>query len=366
MEKAKRQEQELRFEILFFISISFHFIIFLFMFLFYLEEKINNHHLKKNDSTQIFPAKKELKKMKKEEPILWKDLKKEKVQKEEMVALIPGKKGILESLTQKSADSTAHSTKTIEQQIPTKSSENKEKFSPHTPSSLPTDQQKIIAQPSKTAEPLPNNQEKNITLNNKSFFSNQKQDQEKKEEEKSKINRLLEMKNKLLQASNMTIESVNHQESHASQQSNFQKISSNDTITTKKITLQDLQLGFSNFIHQEGNNDILIRQGNSNKTANPHDLRLITYIQQVARTMKEAIITHTLFYKVQEIRNYSILFKINYERDGKFISYELIEGSKYPLIDRIVKESLESIKLYPAIPNHITDKDNIHVWRFIG
>lgn len=136
------------------------------------------------------------------------------------------------------------------------------------------------------------------------------------------------------------------------------------TVTKKKVSLEDLKLGFAKFLN-EGNNDVLLQHGNTNKTPDAQSLRLITYNQQIARTMKEHILTHSQYDQLKDIRGKSVNLIITLERNGKQVSMKILQPSGHTLLDKVTEESLHQIKLYPPVPKHIEQDPYTMRWNLL-
>ncbi|MBM17461.1 MAG: hypothetical protein CL947_00135 [Epsilonproteobacteria bacterium] len=125
------------------------------------------------------------------------------------------------------------------------------------------------------------------------------------------------------------------------------------TITKKKISLQDLKLGFAKFLN-EGNNDVLIQHGNTNQSPDTQSLRHITYNRQIAKTIQEAFTAHSQYNTLPYIRGKKVLVSMSLERNGKLIESQIHQGSGNDLFDKVILESIQSVNLYPPVPKHIT------------
>lgn len=136
------------------------------------------------------------------------------------------------------------------------------------------------------------------------------------------------------------------------------------TIQKKKISLQDLQLGFNQFLN-EGNNDILLQHGTTNQPPDAKALKLITYNQQVAQTMKSAIVTHHQYKQLSNILGKKIWLTITLDRSGKMLNLQIIQGSGDQLLDKITLESLRDIHLYPPVPKHIPNDPFTMKWTLL-
>ncbi len=136
------------------------------------------------------------------------------------------------------------------------------------------------------------------------------------------------------------------------------------TIQKKKVTLQDLKLGFSKFM-QEGNNDILIQHGTNNQPPDAMALKLITYRKQVAHTMRDAIFAHNQWHLITNQRGKYITLVLSLNREGKPIRTEIAQESNDTLLNKIVLEALQDIKLYPPVPKHIPEDPYTQPWKLL-
>lgn len=300
--EQKQKEQENQFTVWMTASILLHLLIILVAFFWYLELSLRHHFLKKKTTPQ---QEKEQalfaqKPKQKEEPLIY--------------TLIPGRKAITESKQTKED-------KVIDRPEPEQKHIEKKTEKP-----IPLD-------------PLPVKSKKNIAL---------PQHQPKRHDE---------IKRQLLQKPQDHLEEEKVEKTDISE-------TKDPTITKKKVSLQDLKLGFAKFLN-EGNNDILLQNGNTNDTPDAQSLRLITYNQQIARTMKEAILTHFQYDQLKDIRGKKILLTITLERNGKLVNLTIIQPSGHTLLDKVAQESLKEIKLYPQVPKHIPQDPYTMKWNLL-
>lgn len=155
------------------------------------------------------------------------------------------------------------------------------------------------------------------------------------------------------------------QEEQPEQKVDPSKEEKDPTIAKKKVSLQDLKLGFSKFWNDEGNNDVLRQKGNSNQPPDAQALKAITYKQQVARAMVAAVQDHPLFNQAQRKPFSKTSFSLTIDRDGTNLHSQLLQSCGNSLLDKIVMESVQNIKLYPPIPKHIPDNPLSCNWNFI-
>lgn len=341
--EIKKHEQESHFSIWLIASILLHFFILFIIFFWYLENRIQQHLFKKESHviplSPLSMAPQQIQKEKNQKTaIVWKDLKKPKPEPkpEPIYTLIPGRKAVTEPEQQmpEKKDKATDAPSKIEKQEPVQ----------------PTKQKSLQQESVKKPEPLE---------------STPLQKPIDQPIAKTRSQRFLNLKEKLLQNPKESTESLEEQniESFAinTHSSNNKTEGSDPTIVKKKITLQDLKLGFSKFL-QEGNNDVLIQKGNTNQPPDAQALRLITYRQQLARTMREAINAHHRHHLVQHVHGFNTSYRLTIKRNGAFESFSLLRKSGNDILDQIVQESLESIKLYPPVPNYISGDTFSEVW----
>lgn len=360
--EIKKHEQESHFSIWLIASILLHFFILLIIFFWYLENRIQQHLFKKNNHViPLSPLSMAPQQIQKENnqktAIVWKDLKKPKPEPkpEPIYTLILGRKAVTEPEQQTpekkdKATDTSLKIEKSEQKSAQKSAQKPEiKQEPVQPTKQKRLQQESIEKTKELGSiPIQKSIDQSIA--------------------KTRSQRFLDLKEKLLQNPKESKKSLSEQNVEPFEinihSSNNKTESSDPTIVKKKITLQDLKLGFSKFL-QKGNNDILIQQGNTNQPPDAKALRMITYNQQLARTMVEAIHTHHRYHLVQNIHGLRPICQLTIQRNGTFVSYSLVRTSGNDIFDQIVQESLESIKLYPPVPNHISGDTFSAVWTFI-
>lgn len=403
---SKKAEQDTQFSLWFFASIFLHILLLLIILIFYFQSSIKDLFIKKHsnpipqkltpEQLQQYQQQQELlQQLKKEEeekkkaPILWKDLKKPKPQV--MYDLIPGRQAVTEekkekkeekkSLEDKEAPTipkpeTTEPKKTAPEPIPKPEKApqvTKELIAKkNIPDSVETPQQRIPIQKNKKGgikkrpetklkELIPSPKE--IMLP-KASIPNEEQRPAKTVEQRHD-----EIKNKLLQEVKEKEESDNQKgpfllsEKTTSQEKQIDS-TKNPTIVKQKVTLQDLKLGFAKYM-QEGNNDILIQRGNTNQPPDAQALRLITYHQQLAHTMRSAITSHHQYRLLTNIRGARPTYKITIDRSGKLLDLVFTRNSGNELLDKIMLEALQSIKLYPAVPQYVSGDTYSQLWTYI-
>ncbi len=378
----KKQEQDLQFSIWLIASIFLHILLIIIILFWYFQTSLQRLFLKKRpEAIQKKLTDQQLLQLKKEEarkdPILWKDLKKPEKKEEIQHTLIPGRQAITESIpesTQKPSEQQKEkqSAKSIAKKTEEKTALPKKHQLEKPKQDIQTKEQKQKKEdPVKQSKKKPSwspiqektNQQNafqntNLKLQPPSQEVNQKTTEERHDVLKERL--LKEAKLKAEQLIQEAKDQIIIAESQTAQKTN----NNNPTIVKNKITLKDLQLGFSKFM-QEGNNDILLQKGNTNQPPDAQALRLITYQQQFARTMREAIITHHQYHLVQHVRGTRPTYTITIDRSGKLLDFQLVTSSGNELLDKIMKESLQEVRLYPAMPQHLTGDTFSHAWTFL-
>lgn len=361
--ELKKQEHESQFSVWLIASILFHLLILLIIFLWYVEQTIQRHFMKKEpQAIPLTMTKEQLQRhqqqeaeKKKNTPVLWKDLK--KPDKDLVYTLMPGRKAVTEPEQEQEKPSQ-----------PEKKSEALPKVEPKPEPKVEKQIQEQIKQPEpKPVQPTPKKQEQVPTQQTIEQFP-PTQKAVSIPTPKSKSQRFTDLKENLLQHpkqhQEQLIDPTEQPIEIASTPAGNKPKSNDPTILKNKITLQDLKLGFSKFL-QEGNNDILMQQGNTNQPPDAQALRLITYKQQLAHTMRDAIVTHHRYYLVQNLHGTKTTYNLTIKRNGAFDSLTMLNSSGHPNLDTIIKEALESIKLYPAVPNHISGETFSAAWTFL-
>lgn len=424
---SKKEEQDIQFLLWLFTSIFLHILLLLILLIFYFQSSIKDLFIKKHPlaTQRLTPEQLEqykqqqelLQQLKKEEeekkkaPILWKDLKKPKPQI--TYDLIPGRQAVTEekktpedkepptqqkpkTIEEKKTDTeptskpdkaalekikppTDSKSKPVERKDPSpeqtqnhkKSPQEKEPFQkksitqsvqkPQQPIPLDSDKKGSIKKHTDIEQkqlPIPSPQE-NITPESSAPIIEQKP-------QKTVEQRHDEIKNKLLQETEERYkqeEPFQLSEKMISQERQMNS-TKNPTIVKQKVTLQDLKLGFAKYM-QEGNNDILIQRGNTNQPPNAQALRLITYDQQQGRTIVNAIASHHQYKLVENTRGTQLTFRITIDRSGKLLDLIFIKSSGNEILDKIVIESLQGIKLYPKLPEYIAGDTYSKLWTFL-
>jgi len=388
--ETKKQERDLQFLLWFIASILLHILIVILFLFWYFETSLQRHLYKKhpeiNPAKQLLPQHLQQDPAKKA-PVLWKDLKKPEPKEDLQYTLIPGRQAITESESENTEKS--HEPKKEQQSTEpiTKKTETK-KEEQITPEHKTTQQKEIQPEQSKqdvqakkqelpTEKPVKQSQKRpswsplQEKINQQNVFQNKniksqitsqqitpKTTEERHDDLKEKL--LKEAKIKAEQQIQEAKNQITLAESQGTQKTN----TNNPSIVKSKITLKDLQLGFSKFM-QEGNNDILLQKGNTTQSPDAQALRLITYQQQFARTMREAIVTHHQYHLVEHVRGTRPTYTITIDRSGKLLDFQLMTSSGNELLDKIMKESLQTVRLYPAMPQHLTGDTFSHVWTFL-
>lgn len=131
------------------------------------------------------------------------------------------------------------------------------------------------------------------------------------------------------------------------------------------ISFQDTKLGFDNSVPTIGNNPHLIQQGRTFETPDAVSLKHLTYYNQCAEMMKTAIATHPQRHLRVYPTGKRFLFAITVDRTGRQLSLSVVQGSGDSILDRILIESVQSIALFPQIPNFIEDNPFTMRWTFL-
>lgn len=367
--ELKNQEHDLQFSIWLIASIFLHILIFLILLFWYFETSLDHLLSPKKPESIVKPIPSPPLPSKK--PILWTDLKKPEPKQDLQYTLIPGRQAVTEPNTAPADRS--ESAKTEKLSEPTKSlpKSSQQTTEPHAAqeSDHHAKPQKQDAPSKEQQKPVPHPLDK--TKRKTSWNDLQENMPDPKTipapaSPKTIEQRHDDLKEKLLRNTPITEQHTQKDKDQAItlDPPTIQSNADNPTILKKKVTLKDLQLGFSKFM-QEGNNDILVQHGNTNQSPDAQALRLITYKQQLARAMLETIHAHHQYHLVQDIMRLRPQFTITLERSGKLKNFTLISSSGNQLFDKILTEAIESVRLYPALPQHIAGDTFSMIWTLL-
>lgn len=131
------------------------------------------------------------------------------------------------------------------------------------------------------------------------------------------------------------------------------------------ISFQDLNLGFDNNYATIGNNANLIQQGITSAAPDDVSLKHLTYYNQCAGMMKTAFATHPQTRLRQNATGKRFRFDLVVDRQGNQLQLNVIQGSGDMILDRIIQESIASIKMFPKVPSFITDSPFTMRWTFL-
>lgn len=391
--ELKKQEHDLQFSIWFIASIFLHIILIILFLFWYFQTSLERILLKKHpEKNQKKLTPQELLQLKKEEArkntTLWKDLKKPEKKEDLQYTLIPGRQAVTEPIPEDAKkDSEQQKEKQPIEPTAKKTEQKKEEVQiseqkavpqkEHLPESKPDIEIKELQQEQPEQKPIKKSKKRPSWSPIQEKINQQKSAQNKEEKPqavhqnlptKTTEERHDDLKEKLLKEARLKteqlIQEAKDQIAIAESQATQKTTTSNPTIVKNKITLKDLQLGFSKFM-QEGNNDILLQKGNTNQSPDAQSLRLITYQQQLGRTIVEAVRTHHQYHLVQHIMGLRPQFTITIERSGKLNNFILISSCGNELFDKILSESIQSVRLYPALPQHIKGDTFSQTWVFM-
>ncbi len=138
----------------------------------------------------------------------------------------------------------------------------------------------------------------------------------------------------------------------------------NPTIRTDKITLKDIGLGFSKYM-REGNNDILIQQGNTNQPPDAQTLRMLTYHQQVARTFMNAIQSHRTYKPFSEPLRIKPAFTITLDKAGTLLHFTWTQKGSNDSFNDTISKAIPEIRLFPPPPSWIKEDPLTMAWKIV-
>ena len=387
--ELKKQEQDFQFSLWLIASILLHLLLFLIFLIWYFERSLQERLMHKNPEFKTVPlSPQQLQQQKEEEkkqtPVLWKDLKKPEKQpekKEDLVyTLVPGRQAVTQADPTKPEAKPEPEKKAPEQKTKQEESKPRSEIS-HSPAPEPIPQkQEAPKQEShpeaKRTQPLPSKPRHNVSQSQAATREpaqpipakqEPKPESQHQPQPKTTSQRHDDIKEKIVQEPKPNLYKPKENDqlvSEISSDPSKKTDTNNPTIVKNKVTLQDLQLGFAKYM-QEGNNDILLQRGNTNQPPDAAALRLITYQQQLAHTMREAIIAHHQYYLVENIRGTRPTYSITIDRSGKLVSFSWIKGSGSDILDKVMNEALQGIRLYPAMPQYVLGDTFSHAWTFM-
>ena len=134
---------------------------------------------------------------------------------------------------------------------------------------------------------------------------------------------------------------------------------------SRVVSFQDLNLGFDNRYATIGNNANLIQQGITIAAPDEVSLKHLTYYNQCAGMMKTAFATHPQTHLRQNATGKRFRFDLVVDRQGNQLELRVIQGSGDMILDRIISESIASVKMFPKVPSFIPDSPFIMRWTFL-
>ncbi len=134
---------------------------------------------------------------------------------------------------------------------------------------------------------------------------------------------------------------------------------------SRVISFQDLNLGFDNRYATIGNNANLIQQGITIAAPDEVSLKHLTYYNQCAGMMKTAFATHPQTHLRQNATGKRYRFDLVVDRQGNQLEIRVIQGSGDMILDRIIQESIASIRMFPKVPSFIPDSPFVMRWTFL-
>lgn len=134
---------------------------------------------------------------------------------------------------------------------------------------------------------------------------------------------------------------------------------------SRVISFQDLNLGFDNRYATIGNNANLIQQGITMAAPDEVSLKHLTYYNQCAGMMKTAFATHPQTHLRQNATGKRFRFDLVVDRQGNQLELRVIQGSGDIILDRIIQESIASVRIFPKVPSFIPDSPFVMRWTFL-
>ena len=134
---------------------------------------------------------------------------------------------------------------------------------------------------------------------------------------------------------------------------------------SREISFKNLNLGFDINASTIGNNAHMIQQGITFAAPDEVSLKHLTYYHQCAGMMKTAFATHPQVRLRQYATGKKFRFDITVDRKGNQINFVTIQGSGDMILDKIIQESIQSVTMFPNVPNFITDDPFVMKWTFL-
>lgn len=133
---------------------------------------------------------------------------------------------------------------------------------------------------------------------------------------------------------------------------------------TSSISFKDLNLGFNEQIQTVGNSSSLIMNGTNFQVPTGTNLKHITYLNQCADMMVQAVRTHHSRRLVPATGHNHMYFKLSVDKSGRQLEFVKIKGTGNDLLDRIIEESIQSITLFPKVPSFINEEPFTMRWHY--
>ncbi len=386
--ELKKQEQDFQFSLWLIASILLHLLFILIVLFWYFERSLQDKLMRKNPEFKTTPlTPQQLQQQKEEEkkktPVLWKDLKQPEKKEDLVYTLVPGRQAVTEAEpakteSEKPKEKSLAKTKPEEPRLeeprlemPQHVAPQHEAPQPPIPEPKPSQKQEAPKPRHKAPQHVVSQSQTPTWEPSKSMPSKPKYEHQPQPQPKTISQRHDDIKEKILQEPKLdpkqesdSLKKEDQLVSAISSDSSKKIDTTNPSIVKKKVTLQDLQLGFAQYM-QEGNNDILLQRGNTNQPPDAQALRLITYQQQLAHTMREAIVAHHQYHLAESIRGARPTYSITIDRSGKLVSFTWIKGSGSDILDKVMNEALQGIRLYPAVPQYVLGDTFSHSWTFM-
>jgi hypothetical protein len=131
------------------------------------------------------------------------------------------------------------------------------------------------------------------------------------------------------------------------------------------ISFKNLDLGFDLSYKTIGNNRNLIQQGITIAAPDEVSLKHLTYYNQCAEMMKNAFATHPQVRHRPYATGKRFRFDLTVDRQGHQLKLTVLVGSGDDLLDKIIKESVESVHMFPKVPSFIDDIPFVMHWTFL-
>lgn len=131
---------------------------------------------------------------------------------------------------------------------------------------------------------------------------------------------------------------------------------------TKTASFQDINLGHNQHASNFGNSKHLKLQGNSNHVPQGDELKYITFMNQTANLLHQAIFLHPERSQMLRYKPENLKFHLVTDRAGKVVHFSIVQPSQYPLKNEFLTKAVTSNSLYHEIPSFLKLEISAIIW----